>query len=80
MSHKLRTRKGLDRYARRKCIVEPVNGQVKEIGGFRQFSLRGYEKARWEWALVCTGHNLKKLIGATQAGQCSGGALGYTEH
>jgi hypothetical protein len=34
MSHKLRTREGLDRYARRKCIVEPVNGQVKEIGGF----------------------------------------------
>ena len=76
MSHKLRTREGLDRYARRKAIVEPVNGQIKEIGGFRRFGLRGYEKVRREWALVCTGHNLKKLIGAVQAGQCSGGVLG----
>jgi hypothetical protein len=76
MSHKLRTRDGLDRYALRKSIVEPVNGQIKEIGGFRRFSLRGYEKVRREWALVCTGHNLKKLIGAMQTGQCGGGALG----
>ena len=76
MSHKLRTREGLDRYALRKSIVEPVNGQIKEIGGFRRFSLRGYQKVRREWALVCTGHNLKKLIGAMQAGQCGGEALG----
>jgi transposase len=76
MSHKLRTREGLDRYALRKSIVEPVNGQIKEIGGFRRFGLRGYEKVRREWALVCTGHNLKKLIGAMQAGQCGGGAMG----
>lgn len=76
MHHKLRTREGLDRYARRKAIVEPVNGQIKEIGGFRRFSLRGYEKVRREWALVCTGHNLKKLIGAMQARQCGGGVLG----
>jgi transposase len=76
MSHKLRTRDGLDRYALRKSIVEPVNGQIKEIGGFRRFSLRGYEKVRREWALVCTGHNLKKLIGAMQAGQSGEGGLG----
>jgi transposase len=76
MSHKLRTREGLDRYALRKSVVEPVNGQIKEIGGFRRFSLRGYRKVRREWALVCTGHNLKKLIGAMQAGQCGGRALG----
>jgi transposase len=76
MSHKLQTREGLDRYALRKSIVEPVNGQIKEIGGFRRFSLRGYRKVRREWALVCTGHNLKKLIGAMQASQCGGGVLG----
>lgn len=76
MSHKLRAREGLDRYALRKSVVEPVNGQIKEIGGFRRFSLRGYQKVRREWALVCTGHNLKKLIGAMQAGQCTGGVLG----
>jgi len=76
MHHKLRTREGLDRYARRKAIVEPVNGHIKEIGGLRRFRLRGYRKVRSEWALVCTGHNLKKLIGAMQAGLCSRGALG----
>jgi len=76
MSHKLQTREGLDRYALRKSIVEPVNGQIKEIGGFRRFSLRGYRKVRREWALVCTGHNLKKLIGAMQANQCGGGIPG----
>ena len=78
MSHKLRTREGLDRCALRKSVVEPVNGQIKEIGGFRRFGLRGYEglhgyeKVRREWALVCTSHNLKKLIEAMQAGQCGG--------
>lgn len=76
MSHKLQTREGLDRYALRKSIVEPVNGQIKEIGGFRRFSLRGYRKVRREWALVCTGHNLKKLIGAMHASQCGEGGLG----
>jgi hypothetical protein len=76
MSHKLRTREGLDRYALRKSIVEPTGGQIKEIGGFRRFSLRGYQKVRREWALVCTDHNLKKLIGAMQTGQCGEGAFG----
>jgi len=77
MSHKLRTQEGIDRYAKRKGIVEPAIGQVKERGGFRQFYLRGYQKARKEWALVCTGHNLRKLYGAMQeAGQCAGSVLG----
>jgi len=62
ISHKLRTREGPDRYALRKSIVEPVSGQIKEIGGFRRFSLRGYQKVRREWALVCTGHNLKSSL------------------
>ena len=76
MSHKLRTREGLDRYARRKAVVEPAIGQIKETGGFRRFHLRGLEKARREWALVCTGHNLRKLYRAFQAGDCPGGMLG----
>ncbi len=54
-------------------MVEPLNGSIKEIGEFRRFGLRGYQKGRKEWALVCTGHNLKKLIRAMQGGQCSGG-------
>mgnify|MGYP006293731507 CR=1 FL=1 len=76
MSHKVRTPEGLERYARRKAIVEPVNGQIKEVGGFRRFHLRGFDKARKEWALVSTGHNLKKLCRAYQAGEGNFGFLG----
>ena len=48
-------------YARRKGIVEPVFGQIKQGLGFRQFLLRGLAKMRGEWRLVCTVHNLLKL-------------------
>ena len=61
MRHKLRTTAGRAIYARRKAIVEPVNGQIKEARGFRRFLLRGLDKVRAEWALVCTAHNLLKL-------------------
>ena len=40
-------------YAARKAIVEPVFGQIKQARGFRQFLLRGIDKVRGEWALVC---------------------------
>jgi transposase len=49
------------RYRLRKQIVEPVFGQIKQARGFRQFLLRGVEKVRAEWALICTAHNLTKL-------------------
>jgi len=61
MRHKLKTEDGLDAYSRRKTIVEPVFGHIKEVGGFRRFQLRGFDKVRKEWALVCTAHNLNKL-------------------
>jgi transposase len=48
-------------YRLRKQIVEPVFGQIKQARGFRQFLLRGIEKVRAEWALICTAHNLTKL-------------------
>ena len=51
------------RYRLRKQTVEPVFGQIKEAGGFRQFLLRGIEKVTAEWAMVCTGHNIRKLAG-----------------
>jgi hypothetical protein len=41
--------------------VEPVLGQIKQGRGFRQFLLRGLEKVRAEWALVCATHNVLKL-------------------
>ena len=49
------------RYRLRKQIVEPVFGQIKQARGFRQFLLRGVDKVRAEWALICTAHNLLKL-------------------
>ena len=48
-------------YRLRKQLPEPVFGQIKQARGFRQFLLRGVEKVRAEWAMVCTAHNLRKL-------------------
>ena len=61
MAAKVRTSAGKALYARRKVIVEPVFGQSKDARGFRRFLLRGLEKIRGEWRLVCLGHNLLKL-------------------
>jgi transposase len=55
------------RYRRRKPTVEPVIGQIKQARGFRQFLLRGFGKVRDEWALICTAHNLTKLLAARRA-------------
>src|SRR6266436_4657230 len=48
-------------YRLRKQLPEPVFGQIKQARGFRQFLMRGIEKVRAEWAIVCTAHNLLKL-------------------
>ena len=61
MAHKLRTVAGHAIYRRRKCSVEPVIGIIKEVLGFRQFSLRGLPKAAGEWCLVCVAYNLKRF-------------------
>ena len=61
MAYKLQTDIGQAIYGLRKCTVEPVIGIIKEILGFRQFSLRGLFKAAGEWNLVCIGFNLKRL-------------------
>jgi transposase len=61
MAYKLQTEIGKAIYGLRKCTVEPVIGIIKEILGFRQFSLRGLAKAAGEWCLVCLAFNLKRL-------------------
>jgi transposase len=61
MCRKLQTVAGRAIYARRKTIVEPVFGQIKQRQGFRRFLLRGIQKVQGEWALVCMTHNLLKL-------------------
>lgn len=61
MAYKLKTDLGKAIYAARKCTVEPVLGIIKEVLGFRQFSLRGAEAVAGEWCLVCLAFNLKRL-------------------
>jgi transposase len=61
MAYKLRTEVGQAVYRLRKCTVEPVIGIIKEVLGFRQFSLRGLAAAAGEWCLVCLAYNLKRL-------------------
>ena len=61
MAAKIRTPAGKALYARRKVIVEPVFGQIKEARGFRRFLLRGLAPIRGEWRLVCLTHNLRKI-------------------
>ena len=67
MARKLRTAKGRATYAKRKGIIEPIFGQLKQVLGFRQFSLRGLVAMRSEWRLMCTVHNLLKLWRHSQA-------------
>ena len=67
MRQKLKAPAGHAVYARRKAIVEPVFGQIKEVRGFRRFSFRGLANVTAEWALICLTHNLLKLF---HAGGC----------
>jgi transposase len=62
MARKLRTKKGQGIYKKRKEIIEPVFGQIKEVRGFRRFHLRGLEAVTGEWDLVCLTHNVLKLF------------------
>lgn len=61
MAYKLRTKIGNAIYRLRKSTVEPVIGIIKEVLGFRQFSLRGSFAAGGEWTLICLAYNLKRM-------------------
>jgi transposase len=61
MAYQLATAIGKEIYRLRKCTVEPVIGIIKEILGFRQFSLRGLWAVAGEWCLVCLAFNLKRM-------------------
>ena len=61
MHEKLKTEGGRAQYKRRKAIVEPVFGWVKQVLGFRRFSLRGIDNVSAEWDLVCLAVNLKRM-------------------
>jgi transposase len=62
MAHRLKTASGKALYKLRKQTVEPVFGIIKEVMGFRRFSLRGLAKVQLEWTLVCVSYNLKRLF------------------
>jgi len=76
MTRRLRTRRARAVYSRRKVIVEPVFGQIKEARGIRAFLLRGLAKVRAEWSLIALTHNILKLwraCGAARPGRCPAG-------
>ena len=61
MGRKLASPEGRACYAKRKWLSEAPNGWIKEVMGFRRFSLRGLAKVRGEWNLVCLALNIKRL-------------------
>lgn len=65
MAAKFETEQGKSDYRKRKWIAEPPNGWIKNVLGFRQFSMRGIEKAKAEFKLVCMALNLRRM-GAMQ--------------
>ena len=62
MEHRLKTLEGRKLYALRKQIPEPVFGIIKSVLGFRQFLLRGLDRARGEWSLVTMSWNIKRMF------------------
>ena len=67
MAHRLKTPEGRNLYALRKQTPEPVFGIIKSVLGFRQFSMRGLEKARGEWRLVTMAWNIKRMFALNPA-------------
>jgi len=61
MGRKLQTDEGRRRFKRRKAIVEPVYGWIKQVLGFRAVSMRGLAKAKGEWSLVCLVLNVRRM-------------------
>ncbi len=61
ISHRMLTKVGKAFYALRKTTIEPTFGIIKEVMGFRRFSLRGLDLVKGEWTLVSIAYNLKKL-------------------
>jgi len=52
---------------RRKVIVEPAFGVIKQVEGFRRWTVRGLENVRTQWSMVCAAFNLKKMYKAWRA-------------
>ena len=61
MKHRLTTKAGRALYGLRKQTVEPVFGIIKQVMGFRQFSLRGIDQVTGEWTLATLAWNVKRM-------------------
>src|SRR5215472_10839960 len=61
MRQKLRSSVGRAIYGRRKPLIEPIFGVLKEQRGMRQFRRRGLEKVAVEMALAATAYNLTRM-------------------
>src|SRR3989337_827742 len=62
MREKLVSEEGRLKYFMRHYIIEPIFGHLKFNVGYRNFLLRGLEKVRAEFKLMCIGWNLKKML------------------
>jgi hypothetical protein len=69
MAEKLKTEPGREIYKKRKSIVEPAFGWVKQVLRIRSFSLRGLNKVAAEWSLVCLALNLRRMAPRMAAGR-----------
>ena len=61
MRKRLKDQRGRKRYRSRKALMEPAFGWLKRVMGFREFSMRGREKAEGEWNLVTAALNLRRM-------------------
>jgi transposase/IS5 family transposase len=61
MRQKLRSPAGRALYARRKAVVEPVFGVLKQQRGMRQFRTRGLAKVAVEFTLAALAYNLTRM-------------------
>ena len=62
MRRRLLLEEGREKYKKRLYWVEPIFGHLKYNLGFKSFLLRGLEKVRGEFKLMCIGYNLRKIF------------------
>lgn len=72
MRQKLRRPAGRVIYGRRKALIEPVFGVLKEQRGMRQFRRRGLENVAVEMTLAATAYNLTRMWNTAAAAKKAG--------
>jgi transposase len=67
MAARMQTDEGQSAYRKRKWIAEPPNGWIKNVLGFRQFSMRGLHRVQAEFKLVSLALNLRRMCALRMA-------------